>query len=224
VGYEMGKPWYERLLNIIILGTLLFVIVLSWDICQSGEKSTGGGNLTKDETRMEQKPNRVAIPSLSIAVKYDVDTITYAVLVPKNINREQLKNLIFEFRKARKEDSLSKMIPSTTLLDNFKVDINGVAIYVFSEPSWATESKFKKWMESSLSGAEAKVDKQYVNHIKAYYFYSSSLGVEEGSIGFSGEGVKSSDYESLFYHREPVDNTAVPCPSCGAKEKEPSNK
>ena len=58
-------------------------------------------------------------------------------------------------------------------------------------------------MESSLSEAEAKVfDKQYVNHIKAYYSYSSPLGDEEGSIGFSGEGVKSSDYESLFYHRE----------------------
>jgi hypothetical protein len=210
-------------LNIIILGALLFVLMLFWDICQSGEKSTGEGSLTKEETGTEQKPNRVAIPSLSIAVKYDVDTITYAVLVPKSINREQLKSLIFEFRKAREEGSLSKMIPSTTLLDNLNVDINGAAIYVFSEPGWATESKFKRWMESSLSGAEAKVsDKQYVDHIKAYYFYSSPLGVEEGSIGFSGKGVKSSDYESLFYNSNPPDNTAKPC--CGAEGKEPLNK
>ena len=57
-------------------------------------------------------------------------------------------------------------------------------------------------MESRLSEAEAKVfDKQYVNHIKAYYSYSFPLD-EEASIGFSGEGVKSFDYESLFYHRE----------------------
>jgi hypothetical protein len=219
----MGKSWYERLLSIIILGASLFVIMLFWGICQSGEKSTGGGSLTKDETRMEQKLNRAAIPSFRIAAKYDLDTITYAVLVPKNINREQLRNLIFEFRKAREEGSLSKMVPST-LLDNFKVDINGVAIYVFSEPSWATESKFKKWMESSLLGAEDQVDKQYVSHIKAYYFYSSSLGVEEGSVGFSGEGVKPSDYESLFYHREAPDDTAKPCLSCGGEGKEPSNK
>ena len=221
---KWGKPWYERPLNIIILGAVFFVFVLFWGICQSEEKSTGGGNLTKDESRMEQKPNRAAIPSLKIAAKYDMDTITYAVLVPKNINREQLKNLIFEFRKAREEGSLSKTIPSTTLQDNLRVDINGVAIYVFSEPSWATESKFKRWMESSLSGAEAKVDKQYVNHIKAYYSYSAPLGEEEGCIGFSGRGAKSSDYESLFYNREPPDNTAEPCPSCGAKEKEPPNK
>ena len=221
----MGKPWYERLLNIIILGVLLFIVVFSWDICQSEEKSTGGGNLAKDETRTEQKPNRAAIPSFRIAAKYDRDAIAYSVLAPKTLNRQQLKNLIFEFRKAREEGSLSKMIPSTTLLDNFKVDINGVEIYVFSEPSWATESKIKKWMESSLSGAEDKVfNKQYVNHIKAYYFYSSPLGVEAGSIGFSGKREKSSNYESLFYHREPVDNTAKPCLSCGAEEKEPSDK
>ncbi len=219
----MGKSWYERLLNIIILGASLFVIVLFWDICQSGEKSTSEGSLTKDETRMEQKPNRAAIPSFRIAAKYFLDTIKYAVLVPENINREQLKNLVFEFRKARMEGSLSKMIPSTTLQENIYVDVNGVAIYVFSEPSWATESKFKKWMESSLPGAEAKVDKQYVNHIKAYYFYSGPLGEEGGSVGFSGEGVKSSDYESLFYHREPRDSTGKPCSSC-PEGKEPSNK
>jgi len=219
----MGMPWYERPLNIIIHGALLFVVVLSCDICQSGGKSTGEENLTKDEKRAEQKPNRAAIPSFRITAKYEGLRIAYAVLVPKNINREQLKNLIFEFRKAREEGSLSKMIPSTTL-DNLRVDYNGVEIYVFSEPSWATESKFKKWMESSLLGAEAKVlDKQYVNHIKAYYFYSFPLD-EEGFIGFSGEGVKSSDYESLFYNREAPDDTAKPCLSCGAEGKEPSNK
>ena len=110
----MGKPWYERPLNTIILGALLSVVVLSWDICQSGEKSTGEGNVTKDETRTEQKPNRAAMPSFRIAAKYEGDRITYAVLVPKNINRQELLNLIFDFRKAREEGSLSKMIPSTT--------------------------------------------------------------------------------------------------------------
>ncbi len=217
----MGRSCHERLLNIIVLGSSLFAIVLFWDICQSGEKSKGEESLTKDETRMEQQPNRAAIPSFRIAAKYFLDTIKYALLVPENINGEQLKNLIFEFRKARMEGSLSKMVPSTTLKDNLYVDVNGVAIYVFSEPSWATE-EFKKWMELSLPGAEAKIDKQYVNHIRAYYFYSGSLGEEEGSIGFSGEEVKWANYESLFYHREPRDSTGKPC-SC-PEGKEPSNK
>ncbi len=214
----MGKPWSERPLKIIILGASLFVIMLFWGICQSGEKSTGEGSSAKDETRTEQKSNRVGIPSFSIAVKYDTEPITYAVLVPKNISMDELKNLIFEFKKAREKGSLSGIIPSTNQVDNLSVDNNGVAIYVFSEPSWATESKFKKWMESNLSGAEVKVfGKQYVNHIKAFYFYSSPLGVEKGSIGFSGKGVKSTDYERLFYkreNREVPDNTDKPCPGC----------
>jgi len=70
----LGKSWHQRPLNIIILGALLFVVVPSWDIYQSGEKSTGEG--TKDETRMVQKPNNAAKPSLKITAKYDMDTIS----------------------------------------------------------------------------------------------------------------------------------------------------
>lgn len=139
-----------------------------------------------------------AIPSFRIAAKYRGLGITYAVLVSENTNREQLKDLILGFGKARKEGSFSKLIPPTTPGSKLGGDYNAVEIFVFSEPNWPTESKFKKWMESSLLRSEDKVfDKEYVKHIKAYYLYSFPSH-EEGSIGYSGEGVKSPDYEKLF--------------------------
>ena len=139
-----------------------------------------------------------AIPSFKVVAKYKGLGITYAVLVPENTSREQLKELILGFRNGRKDGSINKMIPPTTPKSKVGGDYNAIEIYVFSEPKWATEDKFKKWMESSLLRGEDKVfDKQYVNHIKAYYLYSFPSH-EEGSIGYSGEGMKSSYYERLF--------------------------
>jgi hypothetical protein len=137
-----------------------------------------------------------AIPSFRIVVKYKGLGVTYAVLVPENTNRQQLKDLIFEFRKARQEGFISKMIPPTTP-GGAAGDYYAIEIYFFSEPNWTTESKFKKWMESSqLSSADKLFDKEYVKHIRAYFLYSPPE--EIGSIGYSGEGIKSPDYERLF--------------------------
>jgi hypothetical protein len=138
------------------------------------------------------------IPSFTIAAKYKGLGTTYAILLSGNANREKVKNLVLGFRKARNEGSLSTMIPPTTPGSKVGGDYNAVEIVVFTEKEWATESRFKKWMESSQLKAEDKgFDKEYVKHIKGYYLYSFPSH-EEGSIGYSGEGVKAPDYEKLF--------------------------
>jgi len=51
------------------------------------------------------------IPSFKVVGK---DLTSLSILVPSNTTKEQLKNLIYKFRDARKGNYLSKMIPPTT--------------------------------------------------------------------------------------------------------------
>ena len=125
------------------------------------------------------------------------DKTALSILVPKNTTAEQLKALIFEFRNARKNNSLSKMIPPTTKGGEFG-DYAIVWIFVFSEPDWATADKLQRFMKSSLKSATDKqFNREYVKHIKAEYFYGY-LSEEYGNLGYDDSIVRSPNYKKLF--------------------------
>lgn len=145
----------------------------------------------------------LALFKLSVAAsnvpKFQVvsqDKTALAILVPKNTTAEQLKTLVSEFRSARKNNSLSKMIPATTRggqLGDYAI----VWIFVFSESEWATADKLQRFIKSSLKSATDKeFDKEYVKHIRAEYFFSSSE--EYGNLGYDDGMVRSPNYKKIF--------------------------
>lgn len=134
-----------------------------------------------------------SIPSFKVVAQ---DKTALSILVSKNTTAEQLKMLISEFRTARKNNTLSKMIPATTKggqLGDYAI----VWIFVFSEPEWATADKLQKFIKSSLkSTTDKQFDKEYVKHIKAEYFYSTLE--EYGNFGYDDGMVRSPNYKKIF--------------------------
>lgn len=134
-----------------------------------------------------------SVPKFQVVAQ---DKTALTILVPKNTTAEQLKTLISEFRTARKNNTLSKMIPATTRggqLGDYAI----VWIFVFSESEWATADKLQKFIKSSLKSATDKqFDKEYVRHIKAEYFYSTSE--EYGNFGYDDGMVRSPNYKKIF--------------------------
>ncbi|MDP2168041.1 MAG: hypothetical protein Q8J64_06900 [Thermodesulfovibrionales bacterium] len=134
-----------------------------------------------------------SIPKFQVVAQ---DKTVLAILVPKNTPAEQLKTLISEFRTARKNNTLSKMIPATTRggqLGDYAI----VWIFVFSKADWATADKLQKFINSSLKSAvDKQFGKEYVRHIQAEYFYSPLE--EYGNLGYDDGIVRSPNYKKLF--------------------------
>jgi len=74
-------------------------------------------------------------------------------------------------------------------------------IFIFTEPEWASEDKLKK---SFKVNPKDPFYKEYLKHIKAYYYFAAApIGAppnfEEGSIGYAEDGqILTSIYEKLF--------------------------
>lgn len=150
------------------------------------------------------------IPSFKLKGKYST---SLSLLVPPNTTKDHLKTLIYEFKRAREGNYLSKMIPPTTKGGKFG-DYAIVEIYVFSNPDWASSTKLQKFLNASyLNPADIKFSKEFCKNIKAYYLYSLPLkklggkagkNWEIGSIGYYeynpnyGKGICSPIYEKLF--------------------------
>ncbi len=147
-------------------------------------------------TCMVLAPPAVAEPSVP---KFDVvgrSKAALSVVVPQYTTAEQLKTLIFQFRAARRNNSLSKMIPATTRGGKFG-DYAIVWIFVFTERDWASSGKLRRFITSSAKSAtDRQYDRVFVRHIKAEYFYSSSE--EYGNLGYSDGAVRSPNYQKLF--------------------------
>jgi len=95
--------------------------------------------------------------------------IIVGVLVPAKTTTDQLKSLIFEFKKARISSSLTRYIPATT--PGIKGNPHAqVIIFVFSDPKWASEAEHKKYERASMrTQARKSISRNYLNHIKASY-------------------------------------------------------
>ena len=135
------------------------------------------------------------LPPLKVVGK---DKTAISIVVPPQTTKEQLKALIYGFRKARNENTLSKMIPPTTpggAYGNYAI----VWIFVFSEPSWASTDKLKKFINVSLKRpSDIKFSKEYARHVRAEYYYA---GAEEyGTIGYEDDitSIRTKEYKKLF--------------------------
>lgn len=124
--------------------------------------------------------------------------IIVSVIVPANTTADQLKSLIYEFKKARMASSLTKYIPATT--PGMKgVPHAQVIIFVFSDPKWATEEEYKKYEHASMrSQAGKSVSKTYLNHIRASYEWDKFEKKEYGALGYDEGGTRSASYKKLF--------------------------
>jgi hypothetical protein len=124
------------------------------------------------------------------------DKTVLSVVVPHNTTVEQLKALIFQFRAARKSNSLSTMIPATTSGGQFG-DYAIVWIFVFTERDWASTDKLHRFINSSANSAtDREYDKTFARHIKAEYLYSNLE--EHGSLGYDDGAARSPIYKKLF--------------------------
>ena len=115
------------------------------------------------------------------------------ILVDKQTTTKQMTALIYEFRKAKKENYLSKWFPVTTpgLSDKYA----GIYIYVFSEPKWASKEKMDKYFTLSRDQSFAK---EYLKHVKALYHVELNDKTEIGTLGDTNGVVKSPFYKKLF--------------------------
>ena len=132
-------------------------------------------------------------PSFKVAWKQGIIT---GLLVPSNTTKEQLKDLIYKFRQAKKEKTLSTLIPPVNLelSDKYTTFI----IFIFSDPDWASSGEYKKYESASIKTVEGRaIFKAYINHIMAFYQYDID-GKEYGALGFDIGDDRSAHYEKLF--------------------------
>lgn len=144
-----------------------------------------------------------SFPQFRVTGKYEDWCLS--LLVPTKTSKEEFETLIYEFRKARKEGTLSKMIPPTT--PRGKVGQYGVVeIYFFSDPEWSSSEKLNKTMQvNARIPSDMDFLKKFIDHVRAYYFWHFS-GDEIGSIGYKETGVmglryQSRNYQELFFNQ-----------------------
>ena len=132
-------------------------------------------------------------PSFKVAWKQGV---IMGLLVPPNTTKEQLKDLIYKFRQAKKEKTLSALIPPVNL--GLPDKYTAFIIFIFSDPKWSTSEEYKKYESASIKTAKGRaISRAYINHIMAYYQYDID-DKEYGSLGFDDYGDKSVHYKKLF--------------------------
>ena len=149
------------------------------------------------------------IPQFKITGTYE--KICVSILVPENTSKEQLINLINEFKNAREGNYLDKYFPPTT--PNGKMGKYAVVgIIIFSDPNMATSTLLKKYMEASSSNpSDVKFSQQYADKVLGHYYYASALDRKNlgdytvfGCLGLRDSGIKPTPtYQKLFgknYH------------------------
>ncbi len=132
-------------------------------------------------------------PSFKVAWKQG---IIMGLLVPPNTTKEQLKDLIYKFRQAKKEKTLSALIPPVNRLPD---PYTAFMIFIYSDPKWATSEEYKKYESASIKTAKGRaISRAYINHIIASYEYNDIDGKEYGALGYDDGGDRSVHYKKLF--------------------------
>ena len=120
--------------------------------------------------------------------------IIVGVVVSPNSTKDQLKALIFEFQKARREHFLTKYLPATT--PGISGDSHAqVIIFVFSDPKWATKEKYNEY---EISGMRSQKAQAYLNKIIASFEFNYMDSKEYGSLGYDEGGMKSASFKKFF--------------------------
>lgn len=144
------------------------------------------------------------IPQFKITGTYE--KICVSILVPENTSKEQLINLIYEFKNASEGNYLYKYFPPTTpthKMGNYAI----VEVFIFSDPNMATSTLLKKYMEASSSNpSDVKFSQQYADKVLGHYYYASALDRKNlgdytvfGCLGLRDSGIKPTlTYQKLF--------------------------
>jgi hypothetical protein len=133
-------------------------------------------------------------PSPSNHVPFTVggqEKTAVSIVVSPDVTSEQLKDLVFAFKTARENGTLSKMIPPTTkggAIGDFGI----VWVFVFSEPDRASADDLGRFID----GSDAHFSQEYVKHIRAEYYYS--LSGEYGNLGFNDGTNSNNEYNKIF--------------------------
>jgi rRNA maturation protein Nop10 len=187
---ERTKIWMAIF---IILGFLFVMGVWNSSYRQENSNNIGKINTYQEAYTNWAKAQATKDASLRSPFKVAWKTgIIIGLIVPSNTTEMQLKDMIYKFRKARKEKTLASMIPpiNAGLIDKYANFI----VFIFSDPKWATLEEYTKYERSDMN---SKVSKIYLNHIAASYWYDFD-GKEYGSIGHDEGGLKSAHYKKLF--------------------------
>jgi hypothetical protein len=108
------------------------------------------------------------VPKFKVIGQY---TTSFSILVSQNTTKEQLRVLIYEFRNARKNNTLSSLIPGAAKGNR---QLGVIWILIFSDPNLASVDKLRKFMDSSLkSTKDEQFDREYAKYIRAEYYYSA---------------------------------------------------
>lgn len=122
--------------------------------------------------------------------------IIMGLIVPPTTTKKQLTDLIYTFRQAKKEKTLSALIPPINL--GLQDKYTAFTIFIFSDPKWATSEKYKYYENASIKTAKGRtISKAYINHIIASYEYDVD-GKEYGALGYDEGSDKSVHYKKLF--------------------------
>ena len=122
--------------------------------------------------------------------------VKVGLLVPTNTSKEQLKNIVYEFKQAKQNNTLSGLIPpvNTTAYDKYAI----FTVLIFSDPKWSNPSEYDKYSSAITETAKDKaIVKAYLNHIAAYYEFGESER-EHGALGYNDGADKSIHYKKLF--------------------------
>ncbi len=126
------------------------------------------------------------------------------VVVPQQATDSQVAGLLYQFRKARLENTLATMLPATTRGHELG-DTALAEIYVFSDPTFASPEA----VEVLARGAHAPGDlypkaipfEVAMEHVRGHYRIDlfDPSHPDQGALGFADEsGVQSKHYRPLF--------------------------
>jgi hypothetical protein len=118
------------------------------------------------------------------------------LLVPPDTSEADLTKLVNALRTARGKNTLGKfLLPTTPNGSNGPFGI--VMLFVMSDPVWATEGHLQSFVNSE-SGLTA-ADKAFGKRVLAYYYFTSLMNLEFGTIGYADEGHQyTAKYKKLF--------------------------
>jgi len=144
---------------------------------------------TRNDSNVISKPT--SLPRYEIA---GTTTSTVGIAVAKNTTRQQLTELVHEFRKARMTNTFNKLIPPTTPRGS-KGPYFVVTVYILDDATYGTGVNLDRFTLASNADPFAK---EFADHILAYYYYTQLSNYEEGSLGYSDSQTTTGNYKKLF--------------------------
>jgi hypothetical protein len=126
------------------------------------------------------------------------DSTGVILLVPASATEANLTNLVNALRTGRGKGTLGTFFPPTTP-GGSKGPYAAAAVFVMSDPVWATTPRLKAFSNPTTSGISA-AEKEFGKRVRAYYFFTAIAQFQEfGTLGYEDEGHQyTATYKKLF--------------------------